>query len=211
MGDKSFFCLFIAQVWGRQNSLIAPNRCEHLTLQSVFHCCEVLLSLVTMEFFYVVNTFTGILMCVAAHSCYVCIDCENNSGSLQDCTNIAKSYNSLNKSLGALTGASSSSGPSSTCITLTMGGIGKLLGIFGEGITRSRLLSWLYLPYRRKFSLEFEFCYFANGKFVKFKSGLLFYFKKSLNDSLYNWNSEFRIRYYLVLRIWPIWARSCVG
>ena len=125
-----FFCLLVVQVWGRQNSLIAPNREEHLSLQSVFHCCEVLLSLVAMEFFYVVNTFTGILMCVAAHSCYVCIDCENNSGSLQDCTNIAKSYNSLYKSLGALTGASSSSGPSSTCITLTMGSIGKLFGIF---------------------------------------------------------------------------------
>ena len=131
-----------------------------------FNCFFTVLSCCYGILFYALNIelaslfLTGILSCVAAHSCYVCIDCENNSGSLQDCTNIAKSYNSLYKSLGALTGASSSSGPSNTCITLTMGGIGKLLGIF-LGRYHVELSSQLIIP-----TLLEKFHYFANGKLV---------------------------------------------
>ena len=49
---------------------------------------------------------------------------------------------------------------------------------------------------RRKFSLEFNFRYFDNAKLAKFKLRLLLYFKESLNDSLYNWNSKTKVRWY---------------
>ena len=44
-----------------------------------------------------------------------------------------------------------------------------------------------------KFSLEFKLCYFANGKFAKFKFRLSLDFYKSFNDSLHNRNSKIKI------------------
>ena len=66
----------------------------------------------------------------------------------------------------------------------------------------------IYLTYRKKFSLEYKFCYFATGNFAKFKSGLSFYFQKTFNDSFYNWNSEIKIHWSIIPWFWPIWARS---
>ena len=155
-----------------------------LTKRHIYHfnCFFTVLSCCYGILFYALNIelaslfLTGVLSCVAAHSCYVCIDCENNSGSLQDCTNIAKSYNSLYKSLGALTGASSSSGPSNTCITLTMGGIGKLFGNFWGRYRVESSSQLIILALLKENFHSFRFCYFANGKFAKFKSRLLLYF-----------------------------------
>ena len=48
----------------------------------------------------------------------------------------------------------------------------------------------LKYPTGRKLSLELEFFYFANGKFTKFKLCILLHILKSLNDSLYDWNSN---------------------
>ena len=45
----------------------------------------------------------------------------------------------------------------------------------------------------RQFSFAFKFRYFVNEKFAKFKFRLFLNFLKSLNDSLYDWNSKIKI------------------
>ena len=61
----------------------------------------------------------------------------------------------------------------------------SLLAVQNLPITVYRLSNTKYgILAGGKFSLDFKFCYFANGKFAQFEFSLLLGIKKSLNESL---------------------------
>ena len=63
-------------------------------------------------------------------------------------------------------------------------------------------------PTGREFSLEFNFRYFANAQFAKFKFRLIIDFHKLCIDSLYKRFSTIKIGWYFNRWIWQVSARS---
>ena len=63
-------------------------------------------------------------MCVAAHRCYVCNDCESSSGASEDCGNVEDKVNMLFQSMG-ISADSSEIEPSNSCYMMLMDGLGE--------------------------------------------------------------------------------------